>query len=67
MKIPGEVAAGVPLEPGERDDFPQLAPKLSDPAVGRDHLGNARLFRQHVVALQGVSGSLHRLSQELSP
>lgn len=34
MKIPAEVAAGVPLEPGERDDFPSIEPKLRDPAVG---------------------------------
>jgi multimeric flavodoxin WrbA len=33
MKIPGEVAAGVKLEPGERDDFPQVAAKLEDPAL----------------------------------
>ena len=31
LKIPGEVAAGIALEPGERDDFPALVPKLSDP------------------------------------
>ncbi len=34
LKIPGEVAAGVALEPGERDDFPKIAEKLSDPSVG---------------------------------
>jgi multimeric flavodoxin WrbA len=33
LKIPGEVAAGVPLEEGQKDDFPQLAPKLLDPQV----------------------------------
>ena len=32
-KIPGEVAAGIALEPGERDDFPALVPKLSEPTV----------------------------------
>jgi len=32
-RIPGHVAADLPLEPGERDDFPPLIPKLSDPAV----------------------------------
>ena len=35
---------GVPLEPGERDDFPQLAPKLSDPAVGGIILGTPVYF-----------------------
>ena len=30
-KIPGEVAAGIALEPGERDDFPARVPKLSSP------------------------------------
>jgi len=31
MSIPGAVAAGLPLGPGEKDDFPQLLPKLTDP------------------------------------
>lgn len=33
LKIPGAPAAGIPLEAGEKDDFPGLAPKLSDPTV----------------------------------
>ena len=33
LRINGNVAAGVPLEPGERDDFPTLVPKLRDPKV----------------------------------
>jgi multimeric flavodoxin WrbA len=33
MKIPAGPAAGLELEPGERDDFPALVPKLADPAV----------------------------------
>jgi multimeric flavodoxin WrbA len=33
MKIPGCVAADVPLEPGEQDDFPGLVPKLIAPQV----------------------------------
>jgi multimeric flavodoxin WrbA len=33
LKINGNVAAGVPLEPGERDDFPTLVPKLKDSRV----------------------------------
>ncbi|MBN1506127.1 MAG: flavodoxin family protein [Sedimentisphaerales bacterium] len=33
LKINGNVAAGVPLEPGERDDFPSLVPKLKDAKV----------------------------------
>jgi multimeric flavodoxin WrbA len=33
LKINGNVAAGVPLEAGERDDFPALVPKLKDPRV----------------------------------
>lgn len=31
LRIPGEPAAGVALEPDEKDDFPSLVPKLSDP------------------------------------
>lgn len=33
LKINGSVAAGIPLEAGERDDFPTLVPKLRDPKV----------------------------------
>ena len=44
LKIPGEVAAGVALQPGERDDFPALAPKLSDPAVAGIILGTPVYF-----------------------
>jgi multimeric flavodoxin WrbA len=33
MKIPGSLAAGLPLEPGQEDDFGKLVPKLSDPKV----------------------------------
>ena len=33
LRIPGGPAAGVPLEAGEKDDFPALAPRLSDPSV----------------------------------
>ena len=33
MSIPGQLAAGQPLLPGEKDDFPALVPKLSDPKV----------------------------------
>jgi multimeric flavodoxin WrbA len=33
LKIPGAPAAGIPLEAGEKDDFPALAPKLADPNV----------------------------------
>src|SRR5262249_16633401 len=44
LKIPGEVAAGVALEPGERDNFPALVPKLSDPAVARIILGTPVSF-----------------------
>ncbi len=44
MRINGSVAAGVPLEPGERDDFPQLIPKLSDPAVAGLIIGSPVYF-----------------------
>jgi len=33
MSIPGYLAAGVPLKPGEKDDFPLLVAKLGDPNV----------------------------------
>ena len=43
-KIPGEVAAGIALEPGERDDFPALVPKLSEPALAGIILGTPVYF-----------------------
>jgi len=44
LKIPGEVAAGLPLEEGQKDDFPQLAPKLSDPKVAGIIIGTPVYF-----------------------
>ena len=38
------MAAGVALEPGERDDFPALAPKFSEPAVAGIILGTPVYF-----------------------
>ncbi|MBN2133821.1 MAG: flavodoxin family protein [Sedimentisphaerales bacterium] len=33
LRINGNLAAGIPLEPNEKDDFPALVPKLKDPNV----------------------------------
>jgi multimeric flavodoxin WrbA len=44
MKIPGEVAAGVPLAEGERDDFPQIEAKLRAPGVGGVIVGTPVYF-----------------------
>ena len=44
MKIDGSLAAGVPLEPGQKDDFPKLVPKLSDPQVGGIIVGTPVYF-----------------------
>jgi multimeric flavodoxin WrbA len=33
LEIPGYVAAGVPLKPGHKDDFPDIAAKLADRQV----------------------------------
>jgi multimeric flavodoxin WrbA len=44
LHINGSLAAGVPLEPGERDDFPTLVPKLSDPAVAGIIIGSPVYF-----------------------
>ncbi len=44
MRINGSLAAGVPLEPGERDDFPKLVPTLSDPAVAGIIIGSPVYF-----------------------
>jgi multimeric flavodoxin WrbA len=44
MKIPGSLAAGIPLEPGEQDDFPKLVPVLSDPRVAGIIIGTPVYF-----------------------
>ncbi|MFH1920873.1 MAG: flavodoxin family protein [Planctomycetota bacterium] len=44
MKLNGDLAAGIELEPGERDDFPSLVPKLSDPNVAGMILGTPVYF-----------------------
>jgi multimeric flavodoxin WrbA len=44
LRIPGEVAAGIALTPGERDDFPALVPKLAAPAVTGIILGTPVYF-----------------------
>lgn len=44
MKIDGSLAAGLPLEPGQKDDFPDLIPKLSDPAVAGIIIGTPVYF-----------------------
>lgn len=44
LKIPGEVAAGVPLPVGERDDFPALEAKLRAPEVGGIIVGSPVYF-----------------------
>lgn len=44
LKIPGQVAVGIPLDEGERDDFPEVAPKLSDPSVAAIILGTPVYF-----------------------
>jgi len=44
MKINGDLAAGLELEPGERDDFPSLVPKLSDPRVAGMIIGTPVYF-----------------------
>ncbi len=40
MKINGSLAAGIPLEEGERDDFPKLAARLSDPQIAGIIIGS---------------------------
>lgn len=44
MSIPAEPAAGLPLKPGHQDDFPDLASKLSDPAVRGIIIGTPSYF-----------------------
>jgi multimeric flavodoxin WrbA len=44
MSIPGQLAAGEPLRPGEKDDFPSLVPKLSSPEVAGIVIGTPVYF-----------------------
>jgi len=44
LAIPGQLAAGVPLAAGEKDDFPTLMPKLLDPSVGGIIIGTPVYF-----------------------
>ena len=44
MKINGDLAAGIPLAEGERDDFPQIEAKLRAPNVGGIIIGTPVYF-----------------------
>lgn len=44
LRIDGSPAAGVPLPPGQQDDFPKLVPKLSDPKVAAIIIGTPVYF-----------------------
>ena len=44
MKIVGSLAAGLPLESGQKDDFPKLIPKLSDAKVAGIIIGTPVYF-----------------------
>jgi multimeric flavodoxin WrbA len=44
LEIPAYVAAGVPLKPGHRDDFPELADKLADGRVAGIIVGTPVYF-----------------------
>jgi len=44
LSIPGQLAAGQPLLPGQKDDFPQLMPKLADPRVAAIVIGSPVYF-----------------------
>lgn len=44
LKIPAHLAAGLPLEPGEQDDFPMVAKKLTDRRVAGIIVGTPVYF-----------------------
>ena len=44
LAIDGNIAAGVPLAPGQKDDFPAVAAKLADPKVGGIIIGTPVYF-----------------------
>lgn len=44
LRIPAEVAAGVPLAAGQQDDFPQIAARVADPRVAGIIIGTPVYF-----------------------
>jgi multimeric flavodoxin WrbA len=44
LKIPGDVAAGIPLEPGQQDDFPRIEAKMREPNVAGIIIGTPVYF-----------------------
>jgi multimeric flavodoxin WrbA len=44
LRIPAQVAVGLPLEPGERDDFPKVADKLGETHVAGIIIGSPVYF-----------------------
>ena len=44
IKIDGSLAAGLPLEPGQKDEFPKLVPRLSDQKVAGIIIGTPVYF-----------------------
>jgi len=44
LEIPGYVAAGIPLKPGQKDDFPEIAAKLADRQVAGIIIGTPVYF-----------------------
>jgi len=44
LNLPGGPSAGLPLAPGEKDDFPSLLPKLTDPKVAGIIIGTPVYF-----------------------
>ena len=44
MKINGDLAAGIPLAPGERDDFPKVEARMLDPSLGAIIVGTPVYF-----------------------
>ncbi len=45
LEIPAYMAAGIPLKPGQRDDFPEVAEKLADRSVVGIVVGSPVYFR----------------------
>jgi multimeric flavodoxin WrbA len=44
LSIPGQLAAGLPLEPAQKDDFPEVAAKLTKPEVAAIIVGSPVYF-----------------------
>jgi multimeric flavodoxin WrbA len=64
LELQGDVAAGVELPEGARDDFPGLLPKLTDPALGGLIIGSPVYFGNMTARLKAFLDRCGALRKE---